>query len=235
MGDDRQTLTESQISAYLLEHPDFFAHNPEVLEKIELALAPEGTVSLAQRQTVRLNAKNSQLQEQLQVLIDNARQNMQLQARVHDLCLQLMDAHDLKALLPILFNTLKQRFNADEVALRLFYGESEHPLLANEENLSQLHIDDESLKAFDKVLEKHEPVCGRLSNAQKNMLFPASSDKIASIACLPIGHDPCGGLLAIASYDEDRFHANMATDYLAFLGELLMRLLRTHYHIEHGE
>ena len=105
MGDDRQTLTESQISAYLLEHPDFFAHNPEVLEKIELALAPEGTVSLAQRQTVRLNAKNSQLQEQLQVLIDNARQNMQLQARVHDLCLQLMDAHDLKALLPILFNT----------------------------------------------------------------------------------------------------------------------------------
>jgi uncharacterized protein YigA (DUF484 family) len=41
--------------------------------------------------------------------------------------------------------------------------------------------------------------------------------------------------LAIACYDEGRFHANMATDYLAFLGELLMRLLRTHYHIEHGE
>ena len=235
MGDDKQTLSETQISAYLLEHPDFFVHNPEVLDKIELALAPEGTVSLAQRQTARLNAKNGQLQEQLQVLIDNARQNMQLQARVHDLCLQLMDAHDLKALLPILFNILKQRFNADEVALRLFYGESEHHLPANEENVSQLHIDDDSLKAFDKVLDKHEPVCGRLSNAQKNVLFPTSNDKVASIACLPIGHDQCGGLLAIASYNEDRFHANMATDYLAFLGEVLMRLLRTHYHTPHDE
>jgi uncharacterized protein YigA (DUF484 family) len=235
MGDDKQTLTDEQITGYLLEYPDFFVRNPTVLDKIELSLAPEGTISLAHRQTARLNTKNSQLQEQLQVLIDNARQNMQLQARVHDLCMQLMDAHDLKTLLPILFSTLKQRFNADEVALRLFYGESEHVLPVNEENLSQLHIDDSDLKVFDKVLDKHEPVCGRLSNAQKSMLFPISNDKVASIACLPIGHDPCGGLLAIASYDQDRFHANMATDYLAFLGEVLMRVLRTHYHKPHEE
>ena len=47
-----------------------------------------------------------------------------------------------------------------------------------------------------------------------------------SVACLPLGHEPCVGILAIASYDERRFHADMATDYLAFLGEVTMRLLR---------
>jgi uncharacterized protein YigA (DUF484 family) len=230
MVDNKQTITAVDVSDYLTAHPDFFVQHAASLEGLELSSAPEGTISLAQRQTARLNAKNSQLQEQLEVLIDNARQNMALQARVHELCLQLMDAHDLTVLLPNLFVALKQEFNADEVALRLFYGESEHSLPINEENITQLHLDDESLKVFDKVLERHEPVCGRLSKAQKTLLFPASQDKVASIACLPIGHDPCGGLLAIASYEQDRFHSNMATDYLAFLGEVLMRLLRTHYH-----
>jgi uncharacterized protein YigA (DUF484 family) len=235
MGDDKQAITAQQVSDYLAAHPDFFVHNADILEVLELTSAPEGTISLAQRQTARLNAKNSQLQEQLQTLIDNARQNMDLQARVHELCLQLMDAHDLTTLLPGLFVTLKQQFSADEVALRLFYGESEHVLPLNEENISQLHIDDNSLKIFDKVLGKHKPVCGRLSNAQKTLLFPTSHEKVASIACLPIGHEPCGGLLAIASYEQNRFDSNMATDYLSFLGEVLMRLLRTHYHLSHDQ
>ena len=235
MGDDKQHITAQHISDYLAEHPGFFAQNPAVLDTLELSAAPEGTVSLARHQTTRLNAKNSQLHEQLQILIDNARQNMQLQAKVHTLCLQLMDAHDLGTLLPILFTSLKQEFNADEVALRLFYGEVEHRLPLTDENIAQLHCDDISLSVFDKVLESHEPICGRLSNAQKVLLFPLSYEKVVSIACLPIGHDPCGGLLAIASYDQERFHSNMATDYLAFLGELLMRLLRKHYHPTYGQ
>lgn len=229
MGDDKQHITARHISDYLAKHPDFFAQNPSILDGLALSSAPEGTISLAQHQTARLKAKNSQLQEQLAILIDNARQNMQLQARVHQLCLQLMDADGLDTLLPNLFMALKQEFNADEVALRLFYGENEHLLPASEDNLAQLHTDDSSLTIFERVLEKNEPVCGRLSNAQKRLLFPTSHDKVASIACLPIGHNPSAGLLAIASYEQDRFHANMATDYLAFLGEVLMRRLRAHF------
>lgn len=229
MGNDQQSLEAEHIAAYLAAHPDFFSQHPDCLERVELAIAPEGTVSLVQRQTDLLKAKNQQLQEQLELLIETARQNTQLQARVHTLCLKLMDAHDLNDLLPGLIADLKQEFQADEVSLTLFYGEHQHQLPADLECLYQMHIDDERLKAFDKVLEKHEPVCGRLTNAQKSILFEQTHDQVASIACLPIGHAPCGGLLAIASYDQDRFHSNMATDYLAFLAEVLMRLLRLHY------
>lgn len=235
MGDDRQQIAVDDVIAYLKANPEFFLHHPDAIEGLVLSSAPAGTISLAQRQNARLQAKISQLQEQLHTLIDNARQNTELQARVHDLCLKLIDSPNLAALLPLLLTELKQQFNADEISLRLFYNESAHDLPDTSDNIVQCHIDDESLKVFDKVLGKQEPVCGRLSNAQKAVLFGEIQEEVASIACLPIGHEPCCGLLAIASYDEDRFHANMATDYLAFLGEILMRLLRTHYHDHNDE
>lgn len=230
MGDDKQQLAVEEVLAYLEANPEFFLQHPDALEHLVLSSAPAGTISFAQHQTTRLQAKNSQLQEQLHLLIDTGRQNTELQARVHALCLRLMDSPNLTSLLPVLMAELKQQFNADEISLRLFYSESEHTLPEGDDNITQCHIDDESLKVFDKVLGKQEPVCGRLSHAQKAILFGDVQDKVASIACLPIGHDPCCGLLAIASYDQDHFHSNMATDYLAFLGEILMRLLRTHYH-----
>lgn len=234
MGDSEQQVVLEQVTEYLKQNPRFFIEQPEVLDFLDLTASPAGTISLAQKQVQRLQAKNEQLHEQLHALIENARQNTQLQQRVHQLSLRLMDSDSLATLLPILMAELKQEFNADEVALRLFYGDQALSLPEIEENVEQLHIDDASLKPFDKVLDKHKPVCGRMPKSQKKVLFGDEHADVASIACLPIGHDPCAGLLAIASYDQDRFHSNMATDYLAFLGDVLMRLLRGFDHVHHG-
>ncbi|NQY25694.1 MAG: DUF484 family protein [Piscirickettsiaceae bacterium] len=233
MGNDKRTITVKDITAYLKENPDFFIQQPDVIESLVLSEAPEGTISLAQKQVERLHNKNAQLHEQLSTLIDNARQNSDLQSRVHQLCLRLMDAKNLEELLPSLVTEFKQEFNADEVALRLFYTGDEPEFPDTSENIAQLHADDESLKAFDHLLSKQQPVCGRLSKAQKEVLFKEQAGKVKSVACLPIGHNPCAGLLAIASFDANRFHAGMATDYLQFLGEVIMRLLRPyHDHVQ---
>lgn len=235
MGDIKQPIGVEEVLAYLEANPEFFLHHPDGLEHLILSSAPAGTISLSQRQTERLQARNNQLQEQLHSLIDTARQNTKLEARVHGLCLRLLDTNNLNSLLPLLMTELKQEFNADEIGLRLFYSESKYVLPEGLENITQCHIDDESLIVFDKVLERGHPVCGRLSNAQKTVLFTEVKNKVASIACLPIGHDPCCGLLAIASYDQDRFHSDMATDYLAFLGEVLMRLIKMHNQVNNGK
>lgn len=228
MGDNQKSLTAEQVKNYLAENADFFINNSDALELLELSASPEGTISLAQQQSKRLQAKNQQLHQQLQSLIDNARQNTALQARIHQLCLRLMDAPSFGALLPMLMKELKHEFNADEVALRWFYqGDIAPKLPETGENIVQQHAD--SLQIFDKLLSKQEPVCGRLSSAQKELLFANKASKVQSVACLPLGHDPCAGLLAIASYDENRFHADMGTDYLSFLGEVTMRLLRPHH------
>ena len=235
MGDIKQQIGVEEVLAYLEANPEFFLHHPDGLEHLILSSAPAGTISLSQRQTERLQARNNQLKEQLHSLIDTARQNTKLEARVHGLCLRLLDTNNLNSLLPLLMTELKQEFNADEIGLRLFYSESKYVLPEGLENITQCHIDDESLIIFDKVLERGHPVCGRLSNAQKTVLFTEVKNKVASIACLPIGHDPCCGLLAIASYDQDRFHSDMATDYLAFLGEVLMRLIKMHNQVNNGK
>jgi hypothetical protein len=235
VGDDIQVITVEQVAEYLKQHDSFFIENPDVLESLQLSSAPAGTISLAQRQTERLQNKNQQLHEQLHALIENARQNNALQTRVHQLCLKLMDAESIQALLPLLVSELKLEFKADEVALRLFFsGEQVPELPETSENIQQIHADDAALKAFDSILSKQRPICGRFSKEQKTILFAEHSEQVQSVACLPLGHAPCAGLLAIASYDANRFHADMGTDYLSFLGEVIMRLLRPYTH-HHGD
>ena len=230
MGDTQQLLTAEQVKSYLEQHKDFFVEHPGTLDALHLGDAPEGIISLAQRQSERLQSKNNQLHQQLNMLIENARQNTALQTRVHQLCLRLMDAPSFGTLLPMLMKELKHEFKADEVALRWFYAGDVVPTLPETgENIVPQHADADNLRIFDKLLSKQKPVCGRLTMAQKELLFANKAEKVQSVACLPLGHQPCAGLLAIASYDEERFHADMATDYLSFLGEITMRLLRPHH------
>lgn len=234
MGNSEQSVSAEQVSDYLLKHTDFLSRQPELLSQLELEQPPAGTISLAQRQRQQLQNKNQQLQEQLHALIDNAKSNAALQQRVNQLCLSLMDCQDLPALLSTLIIRLHEDFSADEVAVRLFYAGNQQPILPTiEGNISELHADDPQLKAFDHILSKQQPVCGRLTQAQKHLLFGDKAEAVHSVACLPVGHDPCAGLLAIASHDPNRFNADMGTEYLLFLGEVFMRLLRR-FHDQHG-
>lgn len=234
MGNPEQSVSAEQVSDYLLKHTDFLSRQPELLSQLELEQPPAGTISLAQRQRQQLQNKNQKLQEQLHALIDNAKSNAALQQRVNQLCLSLMDCQDLPALLSTLITRLHEDFSADEVAVRLFYAGNQQPgLPIITGNIRELHADDQQLKVFDHILSKQQPVCGRLTQAQKQLLFGDKAEAVHSVACLPVGHDPCAGLLAIASRDPNRFHADMGTEYLLFLGEVFMRLLRR-FHDQHG-
>jgi hypothetical protein len=231
VGDATKQISIDELEQYLKSNPDVFLRHPELLEAVELNASPEGTISLAKKQQQRLKDKNRQLNEQLHALLDNAHSNTELQQRIHALCLSLLDAEDLSSLLTTLMQDLQQEFAADDVAVRLFYADSNPFTLPEiEANLAQLHADANELRSFDNLLSKQQPVCGRLTKAQKKLLFADKADAVQSVACLPLGHEPCVGILAIGSEDANRFHADMATDYLSFLGDVFMRVLRHHGH-----
>lgn len=231
MGDATKQISITDLEQFLQSNPDVFLRHPELLEAVELNASPEGTISLAQKQQQRLKDKNRQLNEQLHALLDNAHSNSELQQRIHALCLSLLDAEDLGTLLTTLMRDLQIEFSADDVAVRLFYGDDKPFSLPDiQANLGQLHVDDKGLRSFDNLLSKQQPVCGRLTKAQKQLLFADKAEAVQSVACLPLGHEPCVGLLAIGSEDANRFHADMATDYLSFLGDVFMRVLRHHGH-----
>jgi len=231
VGDTTKQITAQQVKDYLLEHKDFLIKEQDVLETLVLNTSPQGTISLAQRQVERLQASNQQLHNQLQALIDNAILNNTLQTRIHQLSLKLMDTASLAELTAMMLSELQQEFNADDVALRLFY-QHDNKIEQGEfkGNVAYYHSDDDDLKQFDKLLEKQTPICGRLNNGQKEFLFNEQAEQVKSIAFLPLSSIPCVGFLAIASYDENRFHTDMATDYLQFLANVIMRLLRQYHH-----
>lgn len=229
MGDDKQPLTADDVAAFLAEQPDFFQQNPDVLEALSLNNAPEGTISLAQRQVENLRSKSRQLHEQLHALLENAHSNTELQDRIHRLCLSLMDSRNLNDLLALLISELKQEFLAEFVSVKLFTTEQRHYEISDlDDNVEQLALSDNRLSAFDTVLSKQQPICGRLTNAQKDILFGDFAESVNSVACLPLSDETDVGLLAIASQDVNRFHSDMGTVYLSFLSHVVVRLLRQH-------
>jgi hypothetical protein len=229
VGDDKQPLTADDVAAFLAEQPGFFQQNPDVLEALSLNNAPEGTISLAQRQVENLRSKSRQLQEQLHALLENAHSNTELQDRIHRLCLSLMDSRNLNDLLALLISELKQEFLAEFVSVKLFTTEQRHYEISDlDDNVEQLALSDNRLSAFDTVLSKQQPICGRLTKAQKDILFGDFAESVNSVACLPLSDETDVGLLAIASQDVNRFHSDMGTVYLSFLSHVVVRLLRQH-------
>ena len=60
-------------------------------------------------------------------------------------------------------------------------------------------------------------------------MFGKVADELASGALIPLldpTSDECIALLAIGSVDPRRFHAEMGTTFLRYLGAVLARLLR---------
>ena len=91
-----EPLSEQAVYDYLEANPDFFEHHSALLSRLELPHGAGGAVSLVERQVAMLRQKELKLQRQLKELIDVARDNDLLVAKIHELCLQLLAASDLQ-------------------------------------------------------------------------------------------------------------------------------------------
>ncbi len=227
MEQDR-IITADDIADYLAKHADFFDQHPQLLTPFLDAAAPEGTVSFSQRQIARLRTETAAMQTQIDELIEIGETNSDLQARVHSLCLALMDARTIDKIVPILSKQLRIEFGADEVSIRLFYrGDQPAVLPPLTDNVQQLSLDGLDLAAFAGLIHQLKPLCGRLTMVQRQILFGDKADRVQSAGCVSLG-DSALGILAIGSYDENRFNADMGTVYLSFLGDILARLLQVY-------
>ena len=72
---DTSTLSSTDVHAFLLENPEFFAQYPDLLEKIKLPHEHKGSVSLVEIQSDQLRQKVRQLNFKLNQLVTIAKQN----------------------------------------------------------------------------------------------------------------------------------------------------------------
>lgn len=204
-------LNDATVADYLRRHPDFFLRHDYLLTDLELPHNAKGAVSLIERQVAVLREQRQELKRKLQHLTQTARDNEHLLERIEQLILGLLEARGSEALLRRLREGLREDFHADAVELRLFAGDST-----------------KARELFDKVIGRGEPVCGHIAPAQAQFLFGKAADELASGAVIPLfapGSTECIGMLGIGSIDQRRFHAEMGTTFLRYLGAVVARLL----------
>jgi len=215
--------TAEDIADYLERHPEFFHERPELLGNLEIPHEPGGkTVSLVERQVSVLREQNQKLRRQLHEMIEIARQNEELARRMHKLALTLMDAADPAEVFTTLYDNLKRNFHADRVAVRLF---TDVPASCNNHGPEFAGSGSGAQELFAKLLETHEPQSGRMKPQQQQLLFGDTGKEVASSVMVPLHGPGWSGILAIGSFNPERYQPGMGVELLANLGEMLSFIL----------
>ena len=220
------SVSEQSVHDFLQHNPDFFERNGDLLSTLRLPHVTGGAVSLVERQVSVLRQKDLKMERKLKDLLDVARANDLLAAKIHQLTLSLLAAADLQTTLEAIETGMRSGFDADQSVLVLF-GEPDR--------FEDIHVgrffrcverEDAAVQAFGTFLQSGAPRCGQVRDAQRDYLFGEDTNEIGSVAMLPLGKKGELGILAIGSADADRFHPGMSIDFLSRIGELVAGALK---------
>jgi uncharacterized protein YigA (DUF484 family) len=216
-----EELSEQAVCDYLAAHPDFFERNAKVLGKLRIPHEAGGTVSLVERQVSVLRQKEVRLERQLRDLIQVARDNDALAAKIHELGIHLLAADGLNVTVAAIEEAMRSGFDADQAVLVLFGNPDSFDDVDAGRFFRVIQREDEALGPFATFLKGSGPRCGQVRDAQRNFLFKADAEDIGSVALVPLGNKASIGFLAIGSVDSNRFHPGMSIDFLTRVGDLI--------------
>ena len=115
-----ETELEDSVVQYLTQNPDFFERHLDLLTELRLPHPSGGAVSLLERQIAALRSDSDRYRKQLEEFITVARDNEDLNRRLHRLTLKLMDTASLQETLNALQDALYDEFQADAVESEKF-------------------------------------------------------------------------------------------------------------------
>ena len=217
---------EHEMVRYLRDHPSFFEKHQDVLAGMLLSHESGSAVSLIERQVQILREQKSESKTKLKSLISTAQANEKLNNNINTLILELLDADSLEDILNIVEQRIRTDFEADAIVVKL---------VASGNDVLKEHVEltawqQPALIIGEKVMTARKPMCGTFSSEQMQALFDDADVQSAGI--VPLAKDEnsknCYGIIAIGSYDPQRFRADMGTLFLSLLGQILTRILKRH-------
>ncbi|GAA6141427.1 DUF484 family protein [Hydrogenophaga sp. 5NK40-0174] len=210
-------ITEDDIANYLVNTPDFFERHAATLAAIQLT-SPHGNraVSLLERQAELLREKIRGLELRSAEMIRHGQENTAIASRLQTWTKALLLTRDAADLPAEIAHQLTELFQVPQVAIRLWQVADEHAGAPFAQDVS------EDVQAFAGSLA--QPYCGSNPGLEAaNWLV--SPDTAASLALIPLrleqgegGDGTTFGLLVLASDDENRFVADMGTEFLERIG-----------------
>ena len=213
-----QRLDENQVAEWLSQNPNFFEKHTWLLEKLIVPHQRGSAVSLVERQTSMLREKANTLEIHLSDMIEAARHNDGQFGKTKRMVLSLLEADSFDEVSIALEESLCGDFSGDEVELILF---------------SDTELDVNSLRVLPRsqtsivqpLIDSSNPVCGQLSDQMTRFLFRNPQKPVGSCAVVPLVKGESIGLLVIGSYDANYFQSTPGTLFLAYIGEVLSRIL----------
>jgi uncharacterized protein YigA (DUF484 family) len=215
---DAINLTDDDIAGWLRVHPDFFQRHSELLATLRVPHATGGAVSLIERQIELLREKNQNADARFNELVQIARANEQLTAKIHHFTRRLMRAPTRRAIQTQIEAGMREDFDVTHSVLLLLGTGADTGGLRFVRNIP---ANDPEMAAFDSLFASGKPRCGQVRDSLREFLFGADAGSVGSVALVPLIDDTPIGLLALASHDSQRFNPGMSTDFLALLGQLI--------------
>jgi uncharacterized protein YigA (DUF484 family) len=208
-----QDIQAHDIKDYLKNNPQFFEQNANFLADIHLP-SPHGsgTISLAERQQLAQRDKINALETMFAEMVLNAKENDAIANKIHTFNLRLHQARNFDALEQLISQDLPEYFELIDTCLRIWA----HPL--DSRNRSNLVFSEVSDEAKMWAAAQLKPYCGKPPEIVSEDWF---LEPAASMALIPLRSEQTIGFLALASDDDNRFFAEMGTDFLSKIGEIV--------------
>lgn len=208
-------MRAEDVAQYLQDNPQFFEAHIDTLARINLPHPHGGrTISLSERQLLALREKNKELEKKLRDLLQFAKENDELQHKVHEFIVALFAARDLSTLRDMVQHLLGDIFSVPHSVLRLW------------------EINPPSAETLAFADAQAQPVCLHHAAHDTAIWFGTTAGQLRSYAYLPLhaGSDTIG-LLVLASPDKQRFYPEMGTVFLQRIAEAVASAL--HPHVQH--
>jgi uncharacterized protein YigA (DUF484 family) len=205
-------MRAEDVANYLRDNPEFFESYSDMLSQISIPHPGGGrAIPIVERQVLTLREKNRGLETKLAELIQFGEENDALAEKVHRLCLAMLKAPDMAALIAAVNLNLHEDFSIPHSTLRLWCG----PM----SSLPEFAPISEEAHGFAESLPR--PYCGPAQGIPVTDWFGEAAPHLRSLAAIPLRDDASLGLLVMASEDSQRFYPEMGTLYLERIADVL--------------
>ena len=212
---------EAEIIDFLRANPAFLDKHPELLQELTIPHSSGHAVSLLERQIALVRDENARVKQQINELIKLARENETLNHKIHDLAYTLMNAVGPQAIFSNLERCLADDFAADRVFSFVFAD----PAFVDSGEVTEFVGGAATARgAFAGVIEAARTVCGPLSAEQRLVLFD-DEDHRGSAVVMPLNGKGWDGVLVVSSEEVDHYEADMGTEFLTYLSDVVTLVL----------
>jgi len=196
------------IEQYLLDHPDLLEKHPDLVAHLNLPEPPEGIASLPHYQLRLWRRAVQGLHAQIDNLHAAAHANAELDQLMHRFASALLGTRERST--ESLSARLHEHFSIDHIRL----------------------VDWKELSAEDRAplqgwADNGYPLCGRLNDAQRQVVFGEELPETGSAALIPLrdGEGRLSEILALGRDTPDGFNPGQGTLFLTQIGELAAAFL----------